>query len=185
MLLDLTSRKTTQDETAIHPELQTAGLTPILTSKPSLDTLASSATSSVAPVLPRPRSKSIPRDDLTSPRIANLGLGMTPTSPVQSSAPGLGAWVDGKEVPHGSPILDQELEDAVEIDEGFTACTSSCLLLAVSLQKDRNKDADHQPPLGSLFTLLQPTQQNKSRQNWQHCTARSNAALTCETSTCD
>lgn len=33
-----------------------------------------------------------------------------------------GAWVNGKEVPHGSPILDQDLENAEAIDDGFTGC---------------------------------------------------------------
>jgi AMP deaminase len=104
-------------------ELNTAGAAPVLSSKKSLEgpsglTINTSfATAPAAQI--RSRSKSVPRDDLTSPRIASLGLGLSTTNPV--SANGSLAWVDGKEVPHGSPILDESLENADAIDEGFTA----------------------------------------------------------------
>ncbi|GAA5899405.1 hypothetical protein JCM6882_009109 [Rhodosporidiobolus microsporus] len=71
-------------------------------------------------------TSSRPRGDLTSPRIANLGLQPIPGSSSQrETAPastGLGladtVWA-GKEA-HGPPKLNPELQDAEDIDEGFT-----------------------------------------------------------------
>ncbi|BGO93983.1 hypothetical protein NBRC10512_003615 [Rhodotorula toruloides] len=77
------------------------------------------------------------KGDLTSPRIANLGLSPIPGTPgglgsvavedreqKDGQANGLGlleeAW-DGAKVDHGAPVLNAEREEADEIDEGFTA----------------------------------------------------------------
>lgn len=62
------------------------------------------------------RSKSIHQDDLTSPRIASLGLGFA-----SNTSPDRAGGIDGQEHPQGAPKLDETLEDAEEIDEGFTA----------------------------------------------------------------
>lgn len=80
------------------------------------------------------------KGDLTSPRIANFALHRSPSKP-SSSKPfqssgkdGLpdGIWTAGKgEAAHGAPHLNSALEDAEEIDEGFTARKwSPCLCVA-------------------------------------------------------
>ncbi len=64
----------------------------------------------------RPRTKSIAKDDLTSPRIANLGLGLSPSAAPAAvvTSPATAPFAPG-------PHLDQHLENADEIDEGFVA----------------------------------------------------------------
>lgn len=57
----------------------------------------------------------MPQDDLTSPRIANIGLGLAPTSVDRSHG--------ARDERHGSPKFDEALEDSEAIDEGFTAGT--------------------------------------------------------------
>ncbi|GAA5893782.1 hypothetical protein JCM5296_001132 [Sporobolomyces johnsonii] len=84
----------------------------------------------------RARSESASKGDYASPRTLNLGLGPSaPVSPSQRQSfgpntgvmgPGLGGVVGGDKTwdvkgDHGPPKLDPELEDAEEIDEGFTA----------------------------------------------------------------
>jgi hypothetical protein len=63
-------------------------------------------------------------DGYTSPRSGSLGLHL---SGEKVEAIGGAQWINGKEVPHGNPILDPELENAEEIDGGFTACESRCV----------------------------------------------------------
>ncbi|GAA5980734.1 hypothetical protein JCM5350_006368 [Sporobolomyces pararoseus] len=133
----LTDKGAFQSElpTALHPPVPAA---PVSSVTPSLDRLTlnnlSLSSTSTEPTSPeasnRTRTRSASqtsaraKGDLTSPRIANLGL--TPTSPEskqrrpsdegnkQQSQPN--GYVD-----HGPPNLNQDLEDAEEIDEGFTA----------------------------------------------------------------
>ena len=133
----LTDKGAFQSElpTALHPPVPAA---PVSSVTPSLDrltfnnlSLSSTSTEPTPPEAPnRTRTRSASqtsaraKGDLTSPRIANLGL--TPTSPEskqrrpsdegnkQQSQPN--GYAD-----HGPPNLNQELEDAEEIDEGFTA----------------------------------------------------------------
>lgn len=88
----------------------------MLNSKPSLEALNTAPPHTQGHA--RSRSKSIPQDDLTSPRIASLGLGFTSGGSPDRAAAG----IDGKELPHGAPKFDEALEDAEEIDDGFTAC---------------------------------------------------------------
>lgn len=64
----------------------------------------------------RPRTKSIAKDDLTSPRIANLGLGLSP-----APNPAAAASATPPAVLPAGPHLNEHLENAEEIDEGFVA----------------------------------------------------------------
>lgn len=156
-----------QDKGAFHAELPTALPPPILpgpstshtlTGQPSVEHLAlgnlslgtapaspsTSATSSRA----RGRSDSVSsraKGDLTSPRIASLGLRRL--SLAQQDAVRPMAQLDGDEdvdgsgladevwngkQEHGPPVLDEHVEDAEAIDEGFAARASNlayrCLL---------------------------------------------------------
>ncbi|GAA5928637.1 uncharacterized protein JCM15063_003927 [Sporobolomyces koalae] len=119
--------------TALHPSLIAAA--PIAV-PPSVDrltlanlTIASTAlpaTTAEAPTAhgSRPRSDSVAshraKGDLTSPRIANLGLSSPDAAKrrnrTETKEIGGETYVD-----HGPPHLNPELEDAEEIDEGFTA----------------------------------------------------------------
>lgn len=127
----LTDKGAFQSElpTALHPPLPANANAPVAAVTPGLDRLTLqnlTLSNSTAPPSPeasntsattrtRTRSESLTsnraKGDLTSPRIANLGL--TPASPEPKAPQG---YVD-----HGPPNLNSELEDAEEIDEGFTA----------------------------------------------------------------
>jgi AMP deaminase len=105
-----------QDQQAFRSELPVA--VPVspngLGHRQSVDGMSSSVISdSPLANFSRPRTKSNAKDDLTSPRIANLGLGLTPNGPTVSP-PATTAFPAG-------PHLDQHLENADEIDEGFVA----------------------------------------------------------------
>ncbi|KAK4047014.1 AMP deaminase [Microbotryomycetes sp. JL201] len=113
------------DDSAFHAELHTVGATPLLTAKPSLEGLRIST-----PAAPqtqgqhaRSRSRSIHQDDLTSPRIAKLGLGFT--TGANQESPSTGSAIDhhrsSAEALDHKPHFDEALEDAEAIDEGFTA----------------------------------------------------------------
>ncbi|SCV71163.1 BQ2448_2751 [Microbotryum intermedium] len=130
------------DQGAFTAELHTAGAAPVLTSQASLEVLNAAAPSatvlspSASSSHSRTRSRSIPYDDLTSPRIASLGLGLTSATPSSPTASSSGASQAGSAstsatrgrknrdsfvVDHGPPLLNQALENAEQIDEGFTA----------------------------------------------------------------
>ncbi|KAK4056829.1 AMP deaminase [Microbotryomycetes sp. JL221] len=111
------------DDAAFHAELHTVGATPLLTARPSLEGLRIST-----PAAPqtqgqhaRSRSRSIHSDDLTSPRIAKLGLGFTTTTEASTTSSAIdqtGGSADLKQ--DTAPHFDEALEDAEAIDEGFT-----------------------------------------------------------------
>ncbi|KWU46133.1 AMP deaminase [Rhodotorula sp. JG-1b] len=81
------------------------------------------------------------KGDLTSPRIANLALRGSPGKPTSTGRP-LNAtggkdgllpdpiWTGSVEADHGAPHLNPELEEAEEIDEGFTAQNPNEVLTA-------------------------------------------------------
>lgn len=71
------------------------------------------------------------RGDLTSPRIANFALRGSPGKPSATGRPLYAVsgtdqtpdalWPEKNAVDHGGPHLNPEVEEAEEIDEGFTA----------------------------------------------------------------
>ncbi|POY71827.1 putative AMP deaminase [Rhodotorula taiwanensis] len=124
----------------------------VLTGQPSIERLSMSGLAisgsavspdSSTPTATRGRTTSDAaaraKGDLTSPRIANFALHRSPSKP-SSSKPfqssgkdGLpdGIWTAGKgEAAHGAPHLNSALEDAEEIDEGFTAQNPNEVLTA-------------------------------------------------------
>ncbi|GAA5946034.1 hypothetical protein JCM10213_005459 [Rhodosporidiobolus nylandii] len=129
------------DAGAFRAELPTHLPPPIasnaLSGKPSIERLSLSSPQPVELGSPVPRSRRISevasasssraRDDLTSPRIASLGLGAAPSSPraagkrelQDEEATGLTDAVWNGKGPHGPPNLNPELENAEDIDEGF------------------------------------------------------------------
>lgn len=134
----LTDKGAFQSElpTALHPPVTSSTAPPIAQVGASLDRLTlhnlslsnsttPSATDATSPSdRTRTRSESMTssraKGDLTSPRIANLGLSPDSNSrrPRADSKDNIGTtgYVD-----HGPPNLNPELEEAEEIDEGFTA----------------------------------------------------------------
>ncbi|GAA5846091.1 hypothetical protein JCM9279_004783 [Rhodotorula babjevae] len=153
------------DKGAFHAELPTALPPPILpgqsgshtlTGQPSVEHLAlgnlslgtapSSPSASATSSRARGRSDSVSsraKGDLTSPRIASLGLrrlslaqqdAVRPMAQLdgEEDADGLGladeVW-NGKQE-HGPPVLDEHVEDAEAIDEGFAAQNPNEVLTA-------------------------------------------------------
>jgi len=175
----------TELPTALHPPVPPSTVAPVSGVTPSIDRLTlnnlSISNASTAPTSPeapgrtRTRSESLmssrAKGDLTSPRIANLGLTPSPDA-VKTRRPSEESKTNGF-IDHGPPKLNPELEDAEEIDEGFTARKFSFLQLD-------NGDAQLTP---RLLQTLQRTRTKSSRQNCEPSIPPSKDASTCETST--
>lgn len=120
-----------QDELTFRKELYTASPSLLLKQRSSTENLLggvniihpTSPTTSAASISSnRTRNSSI-TSSLGGLRLDNIGL---PSERVEQDeneeGTKLGNWLNGKEIEHGSPILDQDLANAEAIDDGFTGC---------------------------------------------------------------
>lgn len=106
-----------KDESTFRAELNTASISILNITHPTSPTTSATSHNSNN----RARTTSI-SSSLGGLRLDNVGIPQEGNEEEENNNNNnrLGNWINGKEVPHGSPILDQDLANAEAIDDGFT-----------------------------------------------------------------